>query len=119
MAARGFVGSIERASEKNTSFRRVLATGSRMQLVVMSLGPREDIGSEVHPKTDQFFRIEEGRALLVMGGRRYRLGPGDAALIPAGTRHNVINLSSRRALKLYTLYAPPQHPPGTHQRTKP
>lgn len=118
MNPQAFVGSIERVSERNASYRRVLSTGKRMQLVVMSLRPGEEIGSEVHPRTDQFFRIEQGRAILVMNGRRFRLRPGDAALIPAGTRHNVINPSRSRSLKLYTLYAPPEHPPRTNQRTK-
>lgn len=89
-----------------------------MQLVVMSLLPGEDIGLEVHPRTDQFFRIEDGSAILTIDGRRYRMRSGDAALIPAGSRHNVKNPSRTRYLKLYTLYAPPEHRDGTVQRTK-
>jgi mannose-6-phosphate isomerase-like protein (cupin superfamily) len=113
-----FVGSIERISERNDAFRRVLYTGSRMQLVAMSLRPREDIGSEVHHRTDQFFRIEEGSAILTVDGKRYRLRSGDAALVPAGSRHNILNSSRSRSLKLYTLYAPPEHRAGTIHRTK-
>lgn len=115
----GWVGSIERATENNTFFRRVVSTGRKMQLVVMSLRPGEEIGAEVHPSTDQFFRVEEGRATLYVDGDRYSLRAGDAALVPAGTRHNVVNASRTQVLKLYTLYAPPEHPLGTRTRRPP
>lgn len=119
MPSTPWVGSIERASERNMLFRRVVSTGRRLQLVVMSLVPGEEIGSEVHPDTDQFIRIEQGRAVLVLDGRRHALQSGDAVLVPAGTRHNVINPSRTQVLKLYTLYAPPEHRPGTRTRRAP
>ena len=110
-----FVGSIERATERNAAFRRVVTTGRHLQLVSMSLGPGEEIGLEAHPRTDQFIRIESGRAIVMLEGQRFDLRAGDAVLIPAGTQHNVI-ATGRRPLKLYTLYAPPEHAPGTVER---
>lgn len=85
-----------------------------MQLVVMSLRKGAEIGEETHPRTDQFIRIESGRAVFVLNGKRRRARAGDAVLIPAGTRHNVINVG-KGPLKLYTLYAPPEHRPGLVQ----
>jgi len=118
VAKRPFVGSIERIAEKNSAFRRAVYTGRRLQLVVMSLRPGEEIGEETHPRTDQFFRIEKGTALFVFrGGETFRAGEGDAVVVPAGTRHNVMNPSRSRPVKLYTIYAPPQHPRGTIERT--
>lgn len=115
----GFTGSIEKLTEKNTSFRQVLFTGKHAQLVVMSLLPGEEIGNEVHPKVDQFFRIEEGEATFVLDGKEKRqTRDGDAVVIPAGTYHNVINSSKTKALKLYTIYSPPNHPDGTVHKTK-
>ena len=114
-----FVGSIEGVTEINTAFRRVLFTGRHEQLVVMSLRPLEEIGYEIHPHTDQFFRIERGRALLLLDRTEEIVGPGWAVIVPAGTRHNVINISKTKALKLYTLYAPPKHPAGTLQMYNP
>lgn len=115
----GFFGSIESAAERNKNFRKVLFTGKHLQLVVMSLKPKEEIGNEVHPDVDQFFRIEEGRAKFVLNGTEaHTLGPGGAAVVPAGTYHNVINTSRTEALKLYTVYTPPQHPDGTIHKTK-
>jgi len=123
VAARPFVGSIVRIAEGNRAFRRVLFTGEHLQLVVMSLEPGEEIGAEVHRTIDQFFRIEEGEALFVFGrggrGGSRRARSGDAVVVPAGTVHNVRNPSRTTDLKLYTIYAPPQHPRGTVQRTKP
>lgn len=114
-----FVGSIESITEINTAFRRVLFTGKHMQLVLMSLRPHEEIGYEVHPRTDQFFRIEKGRALFVLDRAEKIVGPGWAVVVPAGTHHNIINISKTKTLKLYTLYAPPKHPAGTLQMRKP
>lgn len=110
--ARGYLGSIERDTIRNRAFRRVLSTGACMQLVVMTLMPGEEIGEEVHPHTDQFLRVERGDGTVVLEGRAAPFRNGDAVLVPAGTLHNVIN-TSRGPLHLYTLYAPPQHPPGT------
>ena len=115
----GFVGSIEKKTLKNKYFRQVLFTGKHSQLVVMCLQPREDIGNEVHPNVDQFFRIEEGKAKFVFNGKEEHLvRDGDAVVVPAGTRHNVINASATKPLKLYTIYSPPNHPAGTVHKTK-
>jgi mannose-6-phosphate isomerase-like protein (cupin superfamily) len=115
----GYSGSIEKATLRNSYFRHVLFTGKRAQLVVMSLKAGEEIGNEVHPKVDQFFRIEQGKARFVLknGKERHTVGNGDAVIVPAGTFHNVINIGKGK-LKLYTIYSPPNHPPGTIHRTK-
>ncbi len=115
----GFVGDIEQLTEKNKYFRQVLFTGKHAQLVVMSLLPGEEIGNEVHNTVDQFFRIEEGEAKFVFNGKEeHVVKSGDAVVVPAGTFHNVINNSSSKALKLYTIYSPPNHPDGTAHKTK-
>jgi mannose-6-phosphate isomerase-like protein (cupin superfamily) len=115
----GYVGAIEKQTEKNNYFRQVLFTGKHTQLVVMCLQPGEEIGNEVHANVDQFFRIEEGEAKFVFGGtEEHRVHDGDAVVVPAGTYHNVINTSRNKALKLYTLYSPPNHPDGTIHKTK-
>ncbi len=114
----GFVGSIEKLTEKNEDFRQVLFTGSHVQLVVMSLLPGEEIGREVHSKVDQFFRIEEGEAKFIINGEEHLVKDGDAVIVPAGTEHNVINVSASIKLKLYTLYSPPNHPEGTIHKNK-
>src|SRR5512141_2062189 len=115
----GYIGSIEKATLKNPFFRQVLFTGKHCQLVVMCLQPGEDIGEEVHAEVDQFFRLEQGNAKFVLDGKEQRVvGAGDAVVIPAGTRHNVINTSSTNPLRLYTVYSPPNHPAGTVHRTK-
>lgn len=115
----GYVGSIEKATLKNKYFRQVLFTGKHSQLVVMCLQPREDIGNEVHPNVDQFFRIEEGKAKFVLNGKEEHLvRDGDAVVVPAGTYHNVINASATKPLKLYTVYSPPNHADGTVHKTK-
>lgn len=109
--------SIRRLAIQNRAFRRVLYTPQHLQLVLMTLRPGQEIGSERH-RVDQFFRIEDGAAIFVIGGREYRFGSGGAVVVPAGTRHNVINPSRQKDLYLYTLYAPPQHPPGSVAKTK-
>ena len=115
----GYVGPIEKATEKNKYFRQVLFTGKHLQLVLMSLQPKEEIGNEVHEQVDQFFRIEDGRAKFVLNGTEEHLvGAGGAVVVPAGTHHNVINTSPTSPLKLYTVYTPPQHPDGTVHKTK-
>ncbi len=99
----GFVGDIEKLTEKNKNFRKVLFTGKYAQLVVMCLEPGEEIGNEVHETVDQFFRIEEGKAKFVFGGNEVHLVKmGDAVIVPAGTFHNVINASKKERLRLYT-----------------
>jgi len=113
---KGYVQNIEKAPERNTTFRKVLYTAKNCQLVVTSLKPGEDIGAEVH-KLDQFFRIEEGEGKAVLDGIEHRIQPGFAILVPAGTHHNIINGSSG-SMKLYTLYAPPNHRDGVVHATK-
>lgn len=115
----GYVGHIEKATLDNGYFRQVLFTGKHSQLVVMCLQPSEDIGNEVHPNTDQFFRIEKGEARFIFNGKdEHFVHDGDAVAVPAGTYHNVINASSFEQLKLYTIYSPPNHPDGTVHKTK-
>ena len=115
-----YVGSIQSLALRNENFRQVVFTGTRTQLVLMQLQPGEDIGEEIHADVDQFFHIEAGVARFIFGGNEEHLvHPGSAVVVPAGTRHNVINASPLMPLKLYTLYSPPQHPDGTVQRTRP
>ncbi len=115
----GFVGDIEKLTEKNKNFRQVLFTGKHTQLVVMCLQPGEEIGNEVHQKVDQFFRIEAGEAKFVFdGSEEHLVHDGDAVIVPAGTYHNVINASKKKKLRLYTLYSPPNHPDGTIHKDK-
>ncbi len=115
----GQIGDIEKQTVENTNFRKVLFTGEHAQLVVMSLQPGEDIGDEVHPKVDQFFRIEQGEAKFIFNEKEtHTVHAGEGVVVPAGTYHNVVNPSKTAALKLYTLYSPPNHPPGTVRATK-
>ena len=94
-------------------------TGKYAQLVVMCLQPSEEIGNEVHPKVDQFFRIEQGETTFVFEGKeKHVIKDGDAVIVPAGTYHNVINNSKTAKLKLYTIYSPPNHPDKTVHKTK-
>jgi mannose-6-phosphate isomerase-like protein (cupin superfamily) len=113
---RGFIKDIESLATANNEFRRVLYTARNCQLVLMSLKPKEDIGAEVH-KVDQFFRVEEGTGEAVLDGVSTAIGNGFAVVVPAGTRHNIINTGTV-ALKLYTLYAPPNHRDGVVHRTR-
>jgi mannose-6-phosphate isomerase-like protein (cupin superfamily) len=115
----GYVGPIEKLTLKNDYFRQVLYTGKYAQLVVMSLQPGEEIGNEVHPIVDQFFRIEQGEATFILDGKeKHTAKDGDAVIVPAGTYHNVINSAKDSKLKLYTLYSPPNHPDKTVHKTK-
>ena len=115
----GYLVPIEKRTLTNEYFREVLFTGPHAQLVVMSLLPSEEIGNEVHPKVDQFFRIEQGEAAFIFNGSEKHLAKeGDAVIVPAGTYHNVINSSSKLKLKLYTIYSPPNHPDKTVHKTK-
>jgi mannose-6-phosphate isomerase-like protein (cupin superfamily) len=115
----GYVGPIEKKTLENTYFRRVLFTGPHAQLVVMCLGPGEEIGDEAHSNVDQFFRIEQGEARFVFDETEQHLvRDGDAVVVPAGIWHNVVNTSKTTELKLYTIYSPPNHPDGTVHQTK-
>ena len=114
-----YVGPVEKQTLENTHFRHVLFTGKHAQLVVMCLGPGEEIGDEVHQSVDQFFRIERGEAKFVFNEEQEcTVRDGDAVVVPAGTHHNVINTSKTVPVKLYTLYSPPNHPDGTVHKTK-
>jgi len=113
---KGFVQDIESLSVKNDNFRQVLYTAKHSQLVLMSLKPQEEIGAETH-KLDQFFRVEEGSGEAVLDGVRTPIEAGFAVLVPAGVKHNIINTGSV-ALKLYTLYAPPNHRDGVIHETR-
>ena len=112
----GFVQNIEDMTTKNEEFRRVLYTAKNCQIVLMALKPNEDIGAEVH-KLDQFFRVEEGIGEAVLDGVRTKISAGFAVLVPAGANHNIINTGSV-PMKLYTLYAPPNHRDGVVHHTR-
>lgn len=114
---KGFTGDIESLTLENEDFRRVLYTGRYLQLVLMTLPPGEEIGEEVHEDRDQFFRIEAGEAEIRIDGAATALKADDAAIVPAGARHNVINTGSE-PLRLYTLYGPPEHAEGTVRATR-
>jgi len=113
---KGFVKDIEAIAIKNDAFRQVLYTAKNCQLVIMALKPTEEIGAEVH-KLDQFFRVEEGAGEAVLDGVHTAISAGFAVLVPAGTNHNIINTGSV-SLKLYTLYAPPNHRDGVVHPTR-
>ena len=115
---KGFKSNIEKATRDNSDFRKVLYTGANSQLVLMSLKPNEDIGLETHPDNDQFFRFETGQGKCVIDGNEYAVGDGDAIIIPAGAKHNIINISSTNELKMYTIYSPAHHKDGIIRQTK-
>ncbi len=114
----GYVTNIETKSLENEYFREVLFTGPLSQLVVMSLQPGEDIGLETHHGVDQFIRVEAGHGVALLDGVEHKLEDGSAVVIPSGTEHNIINRSETEALKLYTVYTPPEHPDGTIHKDK-
>jgi len=120
---RPFVLNIEKAAKQNNTFRTALWTGTHLQVTLMSINVGEDIGAEVHPHLDQFLRVEQGRGLVKMGNSRDNMNlqanvsDDDAIIVPAGTWHNLIN-TGNMPLKLYSIYAPPQHPHGTVHRTR-
>lgn len=115
---KGYLDNIEKVTKENKNFRKVLFTGEFSQLVVMSLRPGEDIGKEVHPNVDQFFRIEEGVAKVVIDGEEKEAKEDFAIIVPAGSEHNLINTSENKDLKLYTIYSPVNHPEGTVHKTR-
>lgn len=118
-----FVVNINEATKQNNTYRTALWTGKHLQVTLMSLKPGESIGLEIHPDVDQFLRVEEGQGIVKMGARKDRLNfqrkvyDDFAIIIPAGTWHDVIN-TGNKPLKLYSIYAPPQHPHGTVHKTK-
>jgi mannose-6-phosphate isomerase-like protein (cupin superfamily) len=119
----GWIDDIEKVTKENSTFRTVVFTGEHTQLTVMRLGPGEDIGLELHPKLDQFLRIEEGQARVELGRSKESIDETHdveddwAIIVPAGIWHNVVNTGSGD-VKLYSLYSPPEHPDGTVHRTK-
>ena len=113
---KGYVANIEQLAVANEYFRQVLYTDTRVQLVVMALAVGEDIGEEVH-QLDQFIRVEKGEGKSVLDGVEYPISDGSAVIIPQGVRHNIINTGAS-PMKLYTLYAPPNHEDGTIHKTK-
>jgi len=114
----GFNANIEEATLDNNYFRKVLYSGQHSQLVLMSLRPGEDIGSEIHADNDQFFRFEKGQGKCIIDGHEYSVQDGSAVIIPAGSEHNIINVSETEDLKLYTIYSPAHHKDQIIHKTK-
>jgi mannose-6-phosphate isomerase-like protein (cupin superfamily) len=114
----GFHSNIEKDTEENNNFRKVVYTAKHSQLVLMSLKPKEEIGLEIHAENDQFFRIEKGQGKCLIDGHEYALTDGTAIVVPAGAEHNIINTSETEDLKLYTLYSPAHHLDGIVHKTK-
>jgi len=115
---KGFKTNIERDTLKNGNFRKVSYTGKYSQLVRMILKPKEEIGLETHPENDQFLRFEGGTGRVIVDDSKYTVKDGDAVVIPAGAKHNVVNTSGTEELKIYTIYSPPHHKDGTIHKTK-
>jgi len=115
---KGFYTNIEKSTLENNNYRKVLYTSKYSQLVLMSLKPKEEIGAEVHPDNDQFFRIEKGIGKCIIDGNEYELHDGAAIVVPAGAEHNVINSSDTEELKFYTIYSPAHHKDGIVRHTK-
>ena len=113
----GYVTNIEKDSLENKNFRKVLYTAKNSQLVVMSLLPKEEIGEEVH-ELDQFIRVEKGQGKTILNDVEHELADGFAVVVPAGTKHNVVNTSETEEMKLYTIYYPPNHKDGIIHATK-
>lgn len=114
---KGYVTNIERLTEENTNFRKVLYTAKHLQLVIMAIKPGQDIGEEVH-ELDQFIRCESGSGIAVLDGVEHKISDGFVVVIPSGTKHNVINTSKNDDLKLYSIYSPPEHRDGVVHNTK-
>ncbi len=114
---KGYVANIEKLTLENENFRKVLYTAPHSQLVLMSIAPNDDIGEEVH-HLDQFLRIEKGKGKAVLNDIEYDLEDGSAVVVPAGVKHNIINVSSEEPLKLYSIYSPAEHKDGTIHTTK-
>jgi mannose-6-phosphate isomerase-like protein (cupin superfamily) len=115
---KGFKSNIEKDVLKNENFRKVLYTSKHLQLVLMSLKPGEDIGEETHPNIDQFFRFEGGKGKCIINGNEYKVENGDVIVVPAGSKHNVINTDAVKGLKMYTIYSPPNHQDGLINASK-
>ncbi len=115
---KGYKTNIEQNTIENENFRKVLYTSKYLQLVLMSLQVGEDIGEEVHTEIDQFFRFESGNGKCIIDGNDYNVTDGDVIIVPAGAKHNIINTDDKVALKIYTIYAPPNHKDGLIRSTK-
>ncbi|MDP9249720.1 MAG: cupin domain-containing protein [bacterium] len=115
---KGFNANIEQETIENENFRKVLYTAEKSQLVLMCLNPSEEIGVEVHPENDQFFRFEKGEGSCVIDGNVYAVREGSAIVVPAGAKHNFMNTSPSEKLKFYTLYSPAHHQDGVIHKTK-
>jgi mannose-6-phosphate isomerase-like protein (cupin superfamily) len=114
---KGYVDNIEKRTEENDHFRRVLYTGHNLQLVLMTIQPGEEIGEEVHDDRDQFFRIEAGAGEVWIDGKCNKVKADDGIIVPQGARHNV-KCVGKEPLRLYTIYGPPEHIDGTVHKTK-
>ena len=114
---KGYTTNIEKASLENENFRKVLYTAKNSQLVIMSLRPMEEIGEEIH-HLDQFIRCEAGQGKSVLNGVEHSMNDGDVVVVPAGTKHNIVNVSPDKPMKLYTVYSPPNHRDGVIHKTK-
>lgn len=114
----GYCGNIEKLALENSNFRQVLYTAEHCQLVLMSLLPGEEIGSETHPDNDQFIRFEKGEGKVSINDATYSVSDGDSVVIPSGAKHNVVNTSLSEDLKLYTIYAPAHHKDGMVRKTR-
>ena len=115
---KGLKIAIEKSTIENTNFRKVVYTSLHSQLVLMCLQPKEEIGEEIHHQNDQFFRFESGCGSCFIDGNEYAVGAGDAVVIPAGAKHNIINTDGEKELKMYTIYSPAQHQDGIVRKTK-
>jgi mannose-6-phosphate isomerase-like protein (cupin superfamily) len=115
---KGYKNNIEKSTLENNNFRKVLYTAKHMQLVLMSLKPGEEIGAEIHKNSDQFFRFEGGSGKCIIDGNEYQVKDGDVIIVPAGAKHNVINTGNSIELKMYTIYALPNHQDGIVRATK-
>jgi mannose-6-phosphate isomerase-like protein (cupin superfamily) len=115
---KGFNSNIEKDTLENSNFRKVIYTAKHCQLVLMSLKAKEEIGMEVHPDNDQFFRFEQGQGKCVIDESVYEVTDGSAVIVPAGAQHNIVNTSETEELKFYTIYSPAHHKDGIVRETK-
>jgi mannose-6-phosphate isomerase-like protein (cupin superfamily) len=114
-----YAKSIEKITKENTYYRKVLYTGINQQFVLMSIPPNDDIKIETHEFHDQFIRIEHGHGIAIIDSIKYDLKDDTGIIIPAGTKHQIINISNTESLKLYTIYSPPEHPDKLIQKNNP
>ena len=115
---KGFKSNIEKDTLENENFRKVLYSGCHLQLVLMTLRVGEEIGVEIHQDNDQFFRFESGMGKCIIDGNEYDVTDGDVIIVPAGAKHNIINVGTKTELRMYTIYAPPHHKDGIVRHTK-